>query len=468
MSESTPTCQIHKKYDEIKCTNPAWSGDPDGLCILHSTNRHKDLEEFKSMVLQKLRKKDYGFSKVFFIEKAFFPGRVFSNHADFRFAIFMDGANFAENIFEKEANFSGAIFEGEVDFKRAEFKNNVYFFQSAIERIKFDEAIFSEEGEINFEKVSLDYSSFSKTKFYKKVIFDNVHFTEEVGFSQSEFKGDIRFLYSTFYNEADYRFAKITGNLTFKSINNYDKVSKKERPFCADFSCIEIENLGVLRFQDLSLANVKFFNVDMTNLKFRNVTWRFHKKLLYGRNTVYDELLIDDPHNYNPPEARRYSMPHSLNEYMARVEEIYRQLKINFHQSGDYKNAGDFHYGEMEMHRKANFWRRRIPISWYNFYWALSGYGERPLRALGWLIVFLLGMAGLVWGLGLEVGNPPHIADFGDSFIYILQKVTLQRPTWAEPMGFWGKLVAGFSVLLLPGQAALFLLALRNRLGRRR
>ena len=49
-----------------------------------------------------------------------------------------------------------------------------------------------------------------------------------------------------------------------------------------------------------------------------------------------------------------------------------------------------------------------------------------------------------------------------------MQKVTLQRPTWAEPVGFGGKLVAGLSVLLIPGQAALFLLALRNRLGRRR
>jgi hypothetical protein len=81
-----------------------------------------------------------------------------------------------------------------------------------------------------------------------------------------------------------------------------------------------------------------------------------------------------------------------------------------------------------------------------------------------------VGLAGLVWGLGLEVGNAPNtqIAGFADSFIYILQKATLQRPAWAEPMGFGGKLVAGLSVIIIPGQAALFLLALRNRLGRRR
>jgi len=50
---------------------------------------------------------------------------------------------------------------------------------------------------------------------------------------------------------------------------------------------------------------------------------------------------------------------------------------------------------------------------------------------MGWLGVFLVGLSGLVWGLGLEVGNPPQLASFGDSFIYLLQKATLQRPAWA-------------------------------------
>jgi hypothetical protein len=67
-----------------------------------------------------------------------------------------------------------------------------------------------------------------------------------------------------------------------------------------------------------------------------------------------------------------------------------------------------------------------------------------------------------------QILRPKHLPVFRDSFFYLVQKATLQRPTWAEPVGFWGKLVAGFSVLLIPGQAALFLLALRNPLGRRR
>jgi hypothetical protein len=164
---------------------------------------------------------------------------------------------------------------------------------------------------------------------------------------------------------------------------------------------------------------------------------------------------------FPPPDS-----PLEADKY-GEVERLYRNLKMNYIKEGDYKNAGDFHYGEMEMHRRASKWRWFL-LYWYNIYRFLSGYGERPSWALGWLAVFLTGMAGLVWGLGLEVGNPSHMASFGDSFIYLLQKATLQRPTWAEPVGFLGKLVAGLSVLLIPGQAALFLLALRNRLGQRR
>jgi hypothetical protein len=147
------------------------------------------------------------------------------------------------------------------------------------------------------------------------------------------------------------------------------------------------------------------------------------------------------------------------------VERLYRHLKINYETQEDYKNVGDFHYGEMEMHRRASKWRW-FPFYYYNLSWSLSGYGELPTRALSWLAIFFAVFTGSLAWAGLQIIDPKYSASFGNSFFYLLQKVTLQRPTWAELVGFWGKLIAGLSVLLIPGQAALFLLALRNRLGR--
>jgi hypothetical protein len=52
--------------------------------------------------------------------------------------------------------------------------------------------------------------------------------------------------------------------------------------------------------------------------------------------------------------------------------------------------------------------------------------------------------------------------------MFIFEKATLQRPDWLAPQNLLSRVFAGLSVLLIPGQAALFILALRNRLGRRR
>ena len=98
----------------------------------------------------------------------------------------------------------------------------------------------------------------------------------------------------------------------------------------------------------------------------------------------------------------------------ARVGELYRYLKLDYEQEGDLKQAGDFHYGEMEMHRQASFWRRWFPLSWYNLYLVLSGYGERPLRALGCLVGLVAGMACLLQWLGLQTSEG-HMAGFAEA-----------------------------------------------------
>jgi hypothetical protein len=100
----------------------------------------------------------------------------------------------------------------------------------------------------------------------------------------------------------------------------------------------------------------------------------------------------------------------------------------------------------------------------------LSGYGERPLRAFIWLLLLIPAWAGLVWGLGIDQAGAQTPDNYWKTLLFIFEKATLQRPPWTDiqNINWLGKLLASLSVLLLPGQAALFILALRNRLGRRR
>jgi hypothetical protein len=164
-----------------------------------------------------------------------------------------------------------------------------------------------------------------------------------------------------------------------------------------------------------------------------------------------------------------FPFPPSTNEY-AEVERLYRNLQVNYESANDYKSSGNFHYGELEMHRRASKWRW-FPLYWYNLYWLSSGYGERPLRALLTLVGLLLALTGVLFLLG---GVEEKIADgwnktgFWQALLYVFQQGTLQKPDWLKPATTGGKFLSALMPVLIPGQAALFFLALRNRLGRRR
>jgi uncharacterized protein YjbI with pentapeptide repeats len=426
-------CQIHKIHEWIKCKNPALESDIEGLCLLHSRLSDKDNGLFIKHIELKIMNEDYDFAGIYFPCDIHFSGITFKKSVDFRGAIFSGRSNFIKVNFNDEIRFDGSVFLKTADFNRATF---------------------------------FGIANFSNITFKSEIYFVASIFKEMAFFDNTKFYGEGNFTASLFYSQVSFFMIEIFGKLIFQNINPPKKDATRDE-FRSDCGFMNIHSDGVIIYQDLSLAKVQFFGTDMRLIKLYNVDWYN----LFGRKALFDDVLL----NKREINLLRYvigrirkKIASSTKEQYYRIKVLYRYLKINYEKEGDLKQAGDFHYGEMNMHRKANFWRRRIPISWYNLYWALSGYGERPSWALGWLVVFLVGMAGIVWGLGLNMSNPPHLAGFGESFIYILQKTTLQRPTWAEPIGFWGKLVAGLSVLLIPGQAALSLLALRHRLGRRR
>jgi uncharacterized protein YjbI with pentapeptide repeats len=452
MSEVICSCQIHKEYPWFPCSKLLIESDPDGYCQLHSRRQNKDQAAFREalrVLWDQENKNYYDFRAVFFIG-LFDPEDLFDSKE-----------------FNKRTHFSGAIFTEWADFFYASFKRDVYF---------------------------------SGATFAKGADFTGATFTH-ADFLRATFREGADFTGATFSAGADFCGATIEGRVVFRDINSRKKGEKPALPFIGYFRNIEFQDRGVLRFQDTSLAQVSFEDTDLRRPEFHHVTWNSYQ----GRQAIYDEVLLRENEKQNPwfwdwfwawlschQALRAFALEigHTadttsrtgIGTYLAEepappappwgdrygeVERLYRNLQENYKQAGDYKNLGDFHYGEMEMHRRASKWGW-FPFSWYYLYRFLSGYGERPSRALGLLIFFLVAMTALLGWAGLEILAPKHSNGYGDPFFYLLQKVTLQRPTWAEPVGFGGKLVAGLSVLLIPGQAALFLLALRNRLGRRR
>ncbi|MFF6880023.1 pentapeptide repeat-containing protein [Streptomyces sp. NPDC012474] len=100
---------------------------------------------------------------------------------------------------------------------------------------------------------------------------------------------------------------------------------------------------------------------------------------------------------WNPaPEGVRVLEP-------AALAPVYRQLRKAFEDSKNEPGAADFYYGEMEMRRhdpEISLGERTLLTS----YWAVSGYGLRATRAVGWLATSMLitMLAMMFWGIPKE------------------------------------------------------------------
>jgi hypothetical protein len=156
-------------------------------------------------------------------------------------------------------------------------------------------------------------------------------------------------------------------------------------------------------------------------------------------------------------------------------------LRIGRDGRRDEPGAADFYYGEMEMRRhavsKTHHGARRLELSPsppYDstrptppteravlfLYWLSCGYGQRPGRALGALLVTLVCGAVLLWKLGGLHESPVLVAV--ESSMSPLESLDLKPAThlsWASEtvivgLRLLGTLFLGLAVLSLRGRIA--------------
>jgi hypothetical protein len=122
------------------------------------------------------------------------------------------------------------------------------------------------------------------------------------------------------------------------------------------------------------------------------------------------------------------------------------------------------------MFRKSNRFRRFLP-SISTLYWLSSGYGERPVRAgiaLFLLIIALSILFGITGIKSIDDSSIIEIKKWSDIWNFNYLKATIEYATFESKPNFipenWFLKIA--AKLLIPLQAALFALALRNRFRR--
>jgi len=471
--ESSMPCCRAAKFKWCKDLDTITSYDGKEYCVFHSPKGRegisKDAEKFNELVFERIE------AAKKLRQKCDLSGTIFEGpiaFSQYNKESPLPSINFHDVTFVSDVDFRYVSFIGETDFDRVHFKAGVTFWYADFRgRVSFSEAKFYK------------YASWGGTRFAQEATFQLTKFNEGAGFSDITSKKSVNFRHSRFHGEmvlggkfegtVDLRQVVFSGNVeirgtfsqevsfwwsTFKADADFRDVAFNQ---IVDFGRCLIEKS--LLFVEVDLSHCSFIDSNVRNCEFIRCKW----PQIRGRKALYDEK---DSSSYG------------------KVEELYRQLKWKYKIGNNEQEVSTWHYAEKEMYRKKQPWRRFNPFSFSNLYWAFSGYGERPIRA-GLMLLLLFASLVLITGsLGLisSSGNSvygvtafeglsdlvgpkfePELKRIGLLIFNTIQYTLFFKLPYFKPETLSGDIIlAIFAKLLIPVQAALFILALRNRLRR--
>jgi uncharacterized protein YjbI with pentapeptide repeats len=393
--------------------------------------------------------------------------------------------NFNEKIYQlinaaiaegKECDLSRTIFPGPISFGK-------YNKGRPLPPISYEGAIFN--GDVDFSGAALNgiatfrgatfkgNSDFRRTIFQSKTNFSEVSFCKKVTFAGAAFYAHVSFEDSEFKDEA--LFGEWLWEKTFCASALFRRIRTKE---------------GLIYFRRIKFKEgcVSFRGTSLTNFRFEGCAWPQKKPSLFQRvmprcflnpadtEVFYDEIDADREYNFTPLRRKIVDKYGVLAEKYGVVENLYRQMKQQAKENHNEPEVSRWHYREKEMFRKRNFWRRHCGAS--AFYWAFSGYGERPVRA-GWMLLMLVVTIGLAMnslGLWCPATEGKVIQCFPLSpNLQRVETITqaviehalfVKDPILKAQPGWGGILLTVWTKVLIPVQAALFAFALRNKFRR--
>lgn len=452
-----------------------------------------------------------------------FPGNVyfskaaFSGNANFISAEFSGDAYFSEAKFSGDAEFDSAKFSGDAYFSEAEFSGNAFFGEetefsgnaffsgAAFSRdayfspakffgdAHFSEAAFSRDANFGAAEFSGD-ADFSEAVFSKSGDFKKTIFSSSASFHETEFSetAEIFFEQTKFYRAVNFREAVFEGFVSFADLGNW-KVS-------FDLQNARLKIPERISFHTVHLRPNLFVNTDPRKMVFTDCRWNDEKVKTAGKffrrenikknkfreffkwknikGKTFRELLRSwwPKNEYMDAELKALT-ERGISEGNRLLGIAYRQLAVNAEENNRYEEAMRFRYLAMDLHRRADWWRRWPPITLHWWYWASSGYGEKALRALVmlllvWVIPFVFYISH--WAAftpnKIDGANPPVTASAAPSLeateagFYSLNVMAFQKPdpkpANESPLT---RSVVTLQTILGPVQAALLLLAIRRK-----
>jgi uncharacterized protein YjbI with pentapeptide repeats len=356
------------EFVERQCPRETWGGS-DEFCIFHDPSPEKDVDLFKEKLEEQLQSET---------DRYCFVGYVFpEGSCDFENQEFAIDANFGGATFQGTAYFWEATFQDTADFRKATFQD-ANFWEATFQDAYFGGATFQDA---DFRKATFQRADFRKATFqradFRKATFQRADFRKAT-FQDADF-------WEATFQDAD--FGGVTVEKTFEFAPAKNKI-------------LDFQNAKFLFRANITadLTLTRFHRAYLDNVAFIDCIWP---------GKIYEEVHIEDIElSYN------------------QLETIYRDLKQNMQNHGDYKKAGDFYYREMEMRRKgAETKKDRI---WLELYRIMAGYGEKPQLVIRNSLLVILVVAALFFFCGVaRVGTElppeenPDIIDYSlDSFAF--------------------------------------------------
>jgi hypothetical protein len=468
--------------------------------VVHFAGIEKRLP-FKNVIKKRFATNELNFQGAWFPDEFavtdFSSTAVVKGDANFKDATFNAVADFSGVRFEADARFIGTIFSGRAIFTETQFKGAFFSRATFNGGVSFDKARFTAAALFPGALLNAD-ASFKGAKFSSSADFTEVAFNANGTFRSAEFTGGADFSEATFAGYADFRHAR------FDTENQ--PASQGIRSLNLRFA--KIEKTDHLSFHTLDLHPHWFVDVDARKIDFSYVGWKNRGKVreevrlvepqeevssLFSliRTTLKERGTIDLENKpktlkqlwqtnwSNRQNQKAFVKNHrqNRNTSLRLLEITCRKLAANAEDNGRYSEASQFRRMALDAERLGK-WRGFAFWKLNPWYWASSGYGERPFHAFLVLIGMCLAFALIYRGIsasGWEQKPPPappaanvgpapakDLSSFGSAFVYSLNLITLQKPD-PRPATTWPQLLVLSETVLGPLQAAMLALAIRRR-----
>ncbi len=418
------------------------------------------------------------FENVAWFEEATFEGTAglvestFAGTAWFESTAFRNSASFEATTFERDVCFEAAVFKGDANFARTTFKDNARFRTAVFEgNAKFEAATF--ESGSGFEAAVIERDAwFADTVFDRSASFGPLVCAGRLVLSGAVFGGPVTLSLAAHRLEcrrtrwsstADVRLRYATVDFSH-AVFEYPLTIAAEADRFVLPNGRPVEEHALAGAPDAAVRLASLRGVDAAHLVLADVDL---SGCLFTGTVHLDQLRLEGAYSFGevPPgthwvrsrpvrftprrtlaeehhwRARRPGAVRGWNVAVlgaghagpAQLAPVYRALRKAFEDGKDEPGAADFYYGEMEMrrHDASRPWSERALLA---AYWAVSGYGLRAARALGWLGAAMLVTVVLLMSFGIPEDSPKQeaagtVPPGGGTVTLTIGKADPQNPT---------------------------------------